>query len=221
MGGSDQGDIGVLIVDDQLMFTQSLARLLDDEPGIDVLGIAVDGVKAIDFCQHQQPDVVLADYHLPDLDGVHLASALKAIDPRIKIVILTGLAKDSVLVAAIDVGCSGFLTKDQAASEVASAVRSAAAGEVLMSPMLMTRLLRQLRRASRGVGADLTERERELLVLLAQGKSNTAIAEELHLSIKTIRNYLQHIFTKLDSHSKIEAVTTAVREGIIEFPFGS
>jgi len=220
MGELSDTTIGVLIVDDQRMFAESLARLLADERGIEVLGVAASGSEATALAAKLMPQVVLVDYHLPDQDGVSVAAEIKAIDPRIKVVMLTGSAEDSVLLAAIEAGCSGFVTKDQAASEVADAVRAAAAGEVLMSPAVMTRLLAQLHRTNQRAGADVTERECELLVLLAEGKSNKAIAAELNLSVNTIRNYIQNILTKLNVHSKLEAVSLAVREGIIDFPSG-
>jgi DNA-binding NarL/FixJ family response regulator len=210
--------IGVLLVDDQQMFAESLSRLLDEERDVDVLGVAGCGVEAIELAARLHPAVVLVDYHLPDLDGVEVTARLKELDPRTKVVMLTGSADDSVLLAAVEVGCSGFLTKDQAASEVASAVRSAAAGEVLIAPSLLARLLPQLARTTPRLGADITGREREVLELLTQGLTNKVIAEQLHLSVNTIRNYVQTLLTKLDAHSKLEAVSTAVREGIIKFP---
>ena len=119
---------------------------------------------------------------------------------------------------AIDAGCSGFLTKDRAAAEVAEAVRATAAGEALISPSLLARLLPKLNRTPRAIGADLTDRELEILSLLARGWNNKLIAGELYLSVNTVRNYVQSVLTKLGAHSKLEAVSTAVREGIVSFP---
>jgi len=123
-----------------------------------------------------------------------------------------------VLLGAIDAGCSGFLTKDRAAGEVARAVRAAASGEALISPAQLARLLPRLSSKKTEVGTDLTRRELELLTHLARGSSNKAIAADLHLSLNTVRNYVQSVLTKLDAHSKLEAVATAVREGIIDYP---
>jgi DNA-binding NarL/FixJ family response regulator len=217
---TEAGDVpvAVLIVDDHRMFGESLARLLSDEDGITVLGVATSGAEAVEAIQELHPRVVLMDYQLPDHDGVTVTAEIKRLDPAIMVVMLTGLGDDRVLLAAIEAGCSGFLTKDRAAAEVAEAVRAAAAGEALISPALLARLLPKLNRTHREVGADLTDREREILGLLARGWSNRFIASELFLSLNTIRNHIQSILRKLGSHSKLEAVATAVREGVIEYP---
>jgi DNA-binding NarL/FixJ family response regulator len=213
--------LGVLIVDDHRMFAESLARLLSDAEGINVLGIASTGSKARALVTTLRPQVVLIDYQMPDEDGVTVTAALKKQDPEVMVVMLTGTADDRVLLAAIDAGCSGFLTKDQAAREVAEAVKAAASGEALISPALLARLLPKLNRTHRSVGADLTDREREVLGLLARGYANKVIAAELFLSVNTVRNYVQSVLAKLGAHSKLEAVSTAVREGLIDYPSNS
>jgi len=215
---NDGAPVGVLIVDDHRMFGESLARLLSDEEGINVLGVATSGSEATEAATRLHPAVVLMDYQLPDQDGVTVAAGIKEHDPGVMVVMLTGLSDDRVLLAAIEAGCSGFLTKDRAAAEVAEAVRAAAAGEALISPALLARLLPKLNRTHREVGADLTDREREILALLAKGWSNRIIASELFLSLNTIRNHIQSILRKLGAHSKLEAVATAVREGVIDYP---
>jgi DNA-binding NarL/FixJ family response regulator len=209
--------IRVLVVDDHQMFAESLARLLSEEPDIDVVGSAHDGERAVSLARALMPDVVLIDFQLPDRDGAQVAADIKLHAPDAMIVMLTGASDDRVLLAAIDAGCSGFLTKDNAARDVVEAVRGAAAGEALISPTLLARLLPKLQRSYRPVGADLTDREREVLHGLAAGKSNKAIAADLHLSVNTIRNYVQSLLMKLGAHSKLEAVSTAVRQGIIDY----
>ena len=222
MSEADQtAPVGVLIVDDHRMFAESLARLLTDENGSTVVGLAATGSEALDVACRVRPSVVLMDYQLPDQDGVAVTAEMKRRDPGVMVVMLTGVTDDRILLNAIEAGCSGFLTKDRAAGEVADAVRAAAAGEALLSPALLARLLPKLNRTQREVGADLTDREREILKLLARVSSNKAIASELYLSVNTIRNYIQSVLKKLGSHSKLEAVATAVREGIIEYPTGS
>jgi two-component system, NarL family, response regulator DevR len=215
------GEIGVIIVDDHRMFAESLARLLADEEGISVRGVGANRVEALQLMERFEPRVLLIDYHMPDGDGVAVASEIKAKWPETMVVMLTGDADDQVLIAAIEAGCSGFFTKDRASSEVAEAVRVAAAGEALISPSQLVRLLPRLNRTYRPAGADLTERELEVLNRLASGATNKVIAAELFLSVNTIRNYVQSILTKLDAHSKLEAVATAVRQGIIAYPSGS
>jgi len=219
----DEGadEIGVIIVDDHRMFAESLARLLADEEGIAVRGVGANRVEALQLMERFEPRVLLIDYHMPDGDGVAVASEIKAKWPETMVVMLTGDADDQVLIAAIEAGCSGFFTKDRASSEVAEAVRVAAAGEALISPSQLVRLLPRLNRTYRPAGADLTEREHEVLNLLASGATNKVIAGELFLSVNTIRNYVQSILTKLDAHSKLEAVATAVKQGIISYPSGS
>jgi DNA-binding NarL/FixJ family response regulator len=218
MADSEDGRLGVLIVDDHQMFAESLARLLADEQDITVLGIAAGGADALELMDRLHPHVVLLDYHMPEQDGVAVAAEMKRRDPWTMVVMLTGSTEDRVLLAAIEAGCSGFLTKTRAAKEVADAVRAAAAGEALISPALLARLLPKLSRSQRALGADLTERELEVLALLARGSTNKVIASELYLSVNTIRNYVQSVLSKLGAHSKLEAVSTGVREGIIDYP---
>jgi DNA-binding NarL/FixJ family response regulator len=213
--------VRVLIVDDHRMFAESLARLLGDEDGIEVIGVAGSSEEGLQLVDELRPSVVLVDYRMPDRDGVETAAAIKDRDPGIMVVMLTGSEDDRVLLGAIDAGCSGFLTKDRAAGEVAKAVRAAASGEALISPAQLARLLPRLSSKRTEVGTDLTRRELELLTHLARGSSNKAIAADLHLSLNTVRNYVQSVLTKLDAHSKLEAVATAVREGIIDYPSGT
>lgn len=210
--------ITVMIVDDHLMFAESLARLLADETDIEVLGVANGGPQAVRMANERTPDVMLVDYQMPGQDGVSISAEVKAGHPSVMIVMLTGSTDDRILVAAIDAGCSGFLTKDRASGEVAHAIRSVAAGEALISPALLARLLPKLNRTYRSVGFDLTERERGVLRWMAKGSTGKAIAAEMNLSVNTIRNYTQSVLSKLGAHSKLEAVATAVREGVIDYP---
>jgi two-component system response regulator DevR len=217
---SNDEPVTVIVVDDHRMFAESLSRLLSEEPGIEVVGMAASGAEGIALAARLRPRVVLVDYQMPGQDGVEVAAAIKQLDPSTMVVMLTGSADDRVLIAAIDAGCSGFLTKDQAAVEVVGAVRAAAAGEALISPALLARLLPKLSRSQQVIGDDLTDREREILGRLARGTTNRVIADEVHLSLNTVRNYVQAILTKLGAHSKLEAVSTAVRAGIIDYPPG-
>ena len=214
------GDLTVLIVDDHRMFAESLARLLADEPGIAVAGTVVTAEAALAVATRERPGVVLVDYHMPTTNGAVLAGQLKALDPDVHVVMLTGFDDDRILLDAIEAGCSGFLTKEQAASEVADAVRAVADGEALISPAMLARLLPQLRRRDDAPAATLTVRERQVLAGVARGLTNRAIAEELYLSVNTIRNYVQAILTKLGAHSKLEAVSLAVRAGLLDYPTG-
>jgi DNA-binding NarL/FixJ family response regulator len=221
MSTPDDVSVSVVIVDDHRAFLDGLARILADEPDIDVLGVATDSASARSLIEQVAPKVALIDYQMPDQDGVSLAAEIKARHPDTVIVMLTGTADDRVLLAAIEAGCSGFLTKDRASAEIVNAVRAVAAGEALISPAMLARLLPKLSRTHRAIGSDLTDREREVLVELSRGSTNKVIAESLFLSVNTVRNYVQSVLMKLGAHSKLEAVATAVRQGIIDYPTGT
>ena len=214
----DPGPITVVIIDDHRMFTESIGRLLDTEEGLSVVGSATTAAEGVLLVRREKPAVVLVDYQMPDQDGVEVTAAIKSEDPDVMVVMLTGSADDRVLLAAIEAGCSGFLTKDRASSEVAAAVRSAAAGEALISPGMLARLLPRLSPTHRTTAVELTAREREVLDHMAKGLSNKAIADALFLSVNTVRNYVQSTLMKLDAHSKLEAVAAAVRECLVAYP---
>ena len=223
-GGADRrrgaAPVTVLVVDDHRVFAESLARLLGDVEGIAVVGTCGSAAVAVELADREHPDVVLVDYELPDADGATLTRALKRSAPDVQVVMLTGHGDERVLLDAIDAGCSGFLTKERAAAEVADAIRIVADGDALISPQMLTRLLPHLARQQPRPGADLTVRERELLAGLARGLSNRAIADEMFLSVNTVRNYVQSVLAKLGAHSRLEAVSVAVRAGIIDYPRG-
>jgi two-component system response regulator DevR len=211
----------VVLVDDHRSFSDALGRLLADEPDIEIVGYAATGQAAIAMANGARPDVMLVDFDLPDRDGVSVAAEVKATLPAIMVVMLTGSTDDRILVQAIEAGCSGFITKDRPAREIADGIRAAAAGEALISPAALGRLLPKLSRTYHAAGSDLTDREKQILAMIAQGANNQHIASELFLSIHTIRNYTQSILSKLATHSKLEAVSVAVREGIISFAHAS
>lgn len=205
----------VVIVDDHEMLVQGLRAALAPETDIEVVataGTVEDGCTAVRL---YRPDVVLMDYELPDGDGAQATERIKADVPAVQVVMVTSFDDETVLVRAIEAGCSGFITKHKAVGEVASAVRAAHSGEALISPSMLARLLPRLRRREQGPGVDLTPREMEVLKLLAEGVSNAAIAERLVLSLHTVRNHVQNVIGKLGAHSKLEAVANAVREGIL------
>ncbi len=213
--------IGVLIVDDHRMFAESLARLLATDGDLNVLGVATSASAAFALAEQTRPQVALVDYQMPGQDGLEIVAELKRRAPDLLVLMLSGVVDETVLLSAIEAGCIGYLTKDRAAAEVAAAIHSAAAGEALISPVLLARLLAKINHGADGngaLGSDLTERERQVLHQLADGRTNAMIAADLHLSVNTVRNYVQAILTKLGAHSKLEAVATALREGIIEYP---
>ena len=220
-GTTHTGEVSVVLIDDHAMFVESLSRALADDARIAVVGVASTVADAVRLVEQLRPRVALVDHQLPDGNGVALVESLKTDHPDLMAVMLTASTEDRVLLAAIDAGCSGFLTKDRAVRDVVDAVLAASDGEALISPSQLERLLPRLGRQERTTARDLTARDLQLLGHLARGQSNKAIAAELSLSVNTIRNYMQAVLAKLDAHSKLEAVSTAVREGIIDFDTSS
>ena len=205
----------VLIVDDHEVLSASLALVLDDQPGLKVVGSAGTLAQARQLLATTAPDVVLLDHRLPDGDGVAAIRELRTIRPSVEIVVLTASAADHVLVAAIEAGAAGFVSKTRSLQEVTSAVRAAAAGEAVISPEMLARLLPRLHRGGTAARNDLTEREREVLGLLADGLSNAALAGTLSVSVHTVRNHVANLSAKLGAHSKLEALSIAVRDGLL------
>lgn len=206
--------VRVLLVDDHRVLASSLAVVLDAEPDLVAAGVASTLAQARAMMTSAAPDVVLLDHRLPDGDGVAAIGELLALRPSARVVVLTASAAEHVLVAAIEAGASGFLSKTRGLDEITQAVRSAAAGESVISPELLARLLP---RFSRGGGGrvELTEREREVLSLVAQGLSNAAIAQRMTVSVHTVRNHVANLSAKLGAHSKLEALSIAVRDGLL------
>ena len=215
-GGPSPPTVRVLVVDDHQMFAASLAQALQSEPDLLVVGQGASISEARALMASTTPDVVLLDHRLPDGDGVGAIAHLHAIRPSAKIVVLTATTSDRLLVAAMEAGAAGFIAKTQRLDDVIDGVRAAAQGESVVSAKLLTRLLPRLRRQSGGGRAELTEREREILDLLARGLSNADIAEQLTISVHTVRNHVANLSAKLGAHSKLEVLSIAVREGLVE-----
>lgn len=209
------GSVRVLIVDDHEVLGVSLAHVLDSEPDLSSVGVCGTLAKARDLIRTTAPDVLLLDHRLPDGDGVSAIPELRALRPSMRVVVLTATTADHVLVAAIEAGASGFVSKTRSVDEVTAAVRSAATGEAVISPEMLMRLLPRLKRTSSSSHQALTEREREVLVLVADGLTNAAIAERLVVSVHTVRNHIANLSAKLGAHSKLEALSIAVREGLV------
>jgi len=214
---ADNGTIRVMLVDDHQMVVQGLSRILGEHSDIEVVATAGNVEDAVASARMHRPDVVLMDYELPDGNGVQAAERIRGDRPDTKVVMVTSYTDESVLISAIEAGCSGYVTKHKVVEEVVDAVRAANAGEALISPAMLARLLPKLRPSKRGLGSDLTAREIEVLKLLAEGISNQAIADKLVISVHTVRHHVQNIITKLDVHSKLEAVATAAKEGLIRY----
>jgi DNA-binding NarL/FixJ family response regulator len=205
----------VLIIDDHEVLASSLAMVLDAEEDITAVGVATTLEQAQAMIGTVQPDVLLLDHRMPDGDGVAAIPTLLAERPQTGVVVLTASAADHVLLAAIEAGASGFLSKTRSLDEVTAAVRAAAAGESVISPELLARLLPRFGRGGPLAVDELTEREREVLGLVAEGLSNAAIAERLVVSVHTVRNHIASLSGKLGAHSKLEALSIAVRRGLL------
>ncbi len=207
--------VRVLIVDDHQMFAASLAQALQSESDLLVVGQGASISGARDLLASTAPDVVLLDHRLPDGDGVGAIADLHRIRPSAKIVVLTATTSDRLLVAAMESGAAGFIAKTQRLDDVIDGVRAAAQGESVVSAKLLTRLLPRLQRQGGGA-TELTEREREILDLLAKGLSNADIAGQLTISVHTVRNHVANMSAKLGAHSKLEVLSIAVREGLVD-----
>jgi DNA-binding NarL/FixJ family response regulator len=213
--GAPPGPVRVLIVDDHEVLASSLALVLDAEPDISTAGVATTLEQAVALVGTSNPDVVLLDHRMPDGDGIAAIPRLRAVRPSVGIVVLTASSADHVLISAIEAGASGFLSKTRSLEEVTAAVRAAAAGESVISPELLARLLPRFGRAKAGSADALTEREREVLALVAEGLPNAAIAQRLVVSVHTVRNHIASLSAKLGAHSKLEALSIAVRQGLL------
>jgi DNA-binding NarL/FixJ family response regulator len=213
--GSSQ-PIRVVIIDDHAVFADGLAALLRTHDDLTVAGIAGSVKEATTLVARSCPHVVLMDYELGDGTGVEATNRVLEQCPDTRVVMLTSYSDDAVLVAAIEAGCTGFITKHRAGREVVDAVRAAAAGEAMITPSLLARLLPRFRREPAREASSLTGRELEVLELLADGRSNQAIADDLGVSLNTVRNHVQNLLTKLHAHSRLEAVAAGVRQGLIE-----
>ncbi len=213
--------IRVLVVDDHTVFAESLAMVINLQRDMETVGTASTCAAALESTARLQPDVVLLDVLLPDGDGIDVAQSIKATQPTTKIVILTSATEDDVLLRAIDVGASGFITKFRAIDDVIAAVRAAHAGEILIPPAMLLGLLSRLHRRQQEESTTaplepLTPREREVLQALARGLDNRQAARYLQISPNTLRTHLQNIMDKLNVHSKLEAVVLALKHGLIE-----
>jgi DNA-binding NarL/FixJ family response regulator len=181
-----------------------------------VLGVAGTVAEAVELARQRPADVVLMDFKLPDGNGSDAVRQILSESPETKVVMVTASEDEHVLLSAIEAGCAGFLTKSNALDDLEEAVRSVAADEAFIGPWALTRVLATAKKLGRnGARPDLSPREREILELTARAMTNPQIAAELHLSVKTVRNHLQNILWKLESHSKLEAVTVATKRGLI------
>jgi DNA-binding NarL/FixJ family response regulator len=209
--------ITVLVADDQEMVRAGFGALLRAEPDIEVIGEAADGAAAIEQCVRLAPDVALMDIRMPVLDGIAALRELTARGSTTRVVMLTTFDLDEYVYDALRAGASGFLLKHAPPGQLATAVRTVAAGDTLLAPSITTRLIASYVRhaAPRGAIEALTPRENEVLALIARGLSNAEIAGRLFLAEQTIKTHVSRIFTKIAARDRAQAVVYAYEHGII------
>jgi two-component system NarL family response regulator len=215
--------VRVIVVDDQELFRRGLVMLLGVEPDIEVVGEAGDGVTATDLAVSTMPDVVLLDVRMPKRSGLQACMRIKEEVPSARIIMLTVSDEEHDLYEAVKNGASGYLLKDSSIEEVAQAIRVVAEGQSLISPSMAIKLIDEFKEMSRTDREQvptprLTERELEVLRLVARGLNNREAAKELFISENTVKNHVRNILEKLQLHSRMEAVMYAVREKLLDIP---
>jgi len=211
-------DIRVVVVDDHQIVREGLSSLLGALDGLTVVGTAADGRDAVHVVGETAPDVVVMDIQMPHLDGIEATRRITGRQPDVRVVMLTMNEDDETVLSAIRAGASGYLLKGSGADEVQTAIRAAAAGGMVFGATLAARVASYFSgelpaQAAPDPFPDLTDRERDVLRLLAAGRSNDAIAAELYVSNKTVRNAVSGIYTKLHAAGRAEAIITAREAG--------
>ena len=224
--GEEQGsgkqleDLRVLLVDDHDLFRTAIRTLLEEQ-GLQVVGEADNGSSALQLTSELAPDVIIMDLKMPGLTGVETTRQISGIAPLTRVVVLTISADDEDVVSAVMAGACGYLLKDASVDQLIAGIRGAARGESLISPQIAAKLLQHLRSrstdeaAAATIRAELSDRELEVLRLIANGKDNAEIARELFISPKTVKNHISNILMKLQIHNRIQAAVYAVRSGIV------
>ncbi|MER5806729.1 response regulator transcription factor [Streptomyces sp. NPDC002033] len=214
--------IKVMIADDQMMVRQGFTVLLNAQPDIEVVGQAVDGADAVAKVAELGPDVVLMDIRMPGMGGIEATSLITGVpDATVKVLVLTTFDLDEYVYEALRAGASGFLLKDASADQLAEAVRVVAAGEALLSPNITKRLITEFSRMgaprapSRARIEELTERETEVLSLIAQGLSNAEIAVHLTVAEQTVKTHVSRILVKLGLRDRTQAAVFAYESGLV------
>lgn len=215
----------VLIADDQRVVREGLATIVGTLPGVEVVGLAADGAEAITLCAEHRPDVVLMDLRMPGTDGTQATAAIRAQMPTTQVVVLTTYADDTSIVEALSAGATGYLTKDATRDDIRRALEAAVGGQGVLDPAIQARLLEAARvgvEAERGrpgsppapLPDGLTEREAEVLTLIARGRSNGEIAKELYVAEATVKTHVNRILAKTGARDRTQAAAYAHEHGL-------
>ena len=216
------GTVRILLADRQSLFREAVRTALDDEPDLEVVAEAADGVQAVNEAERTSPAVALIDAKLPNCDGIRAAALIAERVPGCRVVVLADSEDEPLLLDAVEAGACGFLSKTAPLAELIEAARVVDRGEALIAPHLLPRLLDRLVRRRREqeaalhVATRLTRREREVLALVAGGGDNDAIAQRLVISPETARTHIQNVLSKLDVHSRLEAAAFVRRNGLLD-----
>jgi DNA-binding NarL/FixJ family response regulator len=200
---------------------EGLATIVGSLPGMTVVGLAADGAEAVDLVAEHQPDVVLMDLRMPGTDGVAATSTIRKDHPGTQVVVLTTFADDESILSALSAGATGYLTKDAARDDIRRAIEAAGAGQSVLDPAVQSALVRSAQRSTprppalaRALPDGLTEREAEVLSLIARGRSNAEIATELFVGEATVKTHINRIFAKTHSRDRAQAAAYAYRHGL-------
>ena len=217
---SDPAPIRVLIVDDHSVVRTGLRVFLDLQPDLEVVGEAADGSEGVAMARRLEPDVILMDLLMPNMDGITAIGRIKAERPETEIVTMTSFIEEEKVTAALEAGASGYVLKDAEAEEVAAAVRAAYAGEVHLDPAVARLLAQRMRtrKTSDDLAEPLTDREKDVLRLLGQGMSNKEIGATLFITERTARTYVSNILGKLGLASRTQAALYAVEHKMVDAP---
>jgi DNA-binding NarL/FixJ family response regulator len=208
---SEKKRIRVLIAEDQSLVRRGLAAIINMEEDVTVVGEAGDGEEAIEQWRRLRPDVVLMDLRMPRLEGVEAIKRIRAEDPKAGIIVLTTFDHDEDIYAGLRAGAKAYLLKDVQPEELFGCIRAVHAGEAYLQPKVAAKLVQRVQEHK------LTEREEQILKLLAEGKSNRAIGQVLHITESTVKSHLKSLFVKLDATSRAEAIALAARRGLVKF----
>jgi len=213
--------ITVLLADDHAIVREGVKMILTAVPDIEVVGEAEDGLQAVQMARELKPNVAVLDVSMPRLNGIEATRQIRAALPETQVLALTMHADDTYVFQCLKAGASGYVLKRAAATDLVQAIRAARRGEAFLYPAIATAVVADyLRRLESGEGREaydgLTEREREILTLVAEGVTNQDIAQKLYISIKTVQTHRAHIMEKLGLHDRTQLVRYAIRKGLIE-----